>query len=89
MSTKRKITVSPIGGQPAAIVQLRELILEKGIPLTELAEASGVKYTSLWKFSKGRQKSYNLLEAERVYYFLTGRTFMPTTKPHTKLTTKH
>lgn len=81
MSTKRKITVSPIGGQPAAIVQLRELILEKGIPLTELAKTAKVKYVPLWKFSTGRQKSYNLLEAERVYYTLTGRTFLPAIKP--------
>jgi predicted transcriptional regulator len=84
MATKRKVSIPPIGGQPAAIVQLRELILEKGIPLTELAKTAKVKYTSLWKFSTGRQKSYNLLEAERVYYFLTGRTFLPAVKPTIK-----
>jgi hypothetical protein len=84
MATKRKTTIPPIGGQPAAIVQLRELIIAKGIPISELAEASGVRYTPLWKFSKGRQKSYNLLEAELVYYALTGRTFLPAIKPITK-----
>ena len=84
MATKRKTIIPPIGGQPAAIVQLRELIVAKGIPITELAETAGVRYTSLWKWVKGRQRSYNLLEAERVYYFLTGRTFLPTIKP-----TKH
>ncbi len=81
MATKRKTTIPPIGGQPAAIVQLRELIIAKGIPITELAETAGVRYTSLWKWVKGRQKSYNLLEAERVFYALTGRTFLPAIKP--------
>lgn len=85
MATKRKITVPPIGGQPAAIVQLRELILGKGIPLTELAKTAKVKYVPLWKFSTGRQKSYNLLEAERVFYVLSGKTFMPVIKPITKI----
>jgi hypothetical protein len=84
MSTKRKVSIPPIGGQPAAIVQLRELILEKGIPLTELAKTAKVSYVPLWKFSTGRQKSYNLLEAERVFYTLVGKTFMPVVKPITK-----
>lgn len=81
MPTKRKTT---IGGQPAAITQLRELIIAKGIPITELAEVSGVRYVPLWKFAKGRQRSYNLLEAELVFYALTGRTFLSAIKP-----TKH
>jgi hypothetical protein len=84
MPIKRKTTIPPIGGQPAAIVQLRELIVAKGIPITELAETAGVRYTPLWKFSKGRQRSYNLLEAELVFYALTGRTFLAAIKP-----TKH
>jgi len=84
MSTKRKPTTPPIGGQPAAITQLRELILERNTPISELAEAAKVRYTPLWKWVKGRQRSYNLLDAERVYYTLTGRTFMPAVKPITK-----
>jgi predicted transcriptional regulator len=84
MSTKRKVSIPPIGGQPAAIVQLRELILEKGIPLTELAKTAMVSYVPLWKFSTGRQKSYNLLDAERVFYTITGRTFLPAVKPTIK-----
>ena len=78
---KRKFTIPPVGGQPAAILQLRELIAEKGMPLSELARAAKVSYESLWKFSTGRQKSYNLLDAERVYFTLTGKTFMPLVKP--------
>jgi hypothetical protein len=81
MATKRKTT---IGGQPPAITQLYDLIVAKGIPITELAEAAGVRYTPLWKFAKGRQRSYNLLEAELVFYALTGKTFMPAIKPITK-----
>lgn len=70
-----------IGGQTPAIIQLRKLILEDWRPLTKLARTAGVSYESLWKFKTGRQQSYNLLDAERVYHSLTGKNFIEGGKP--------
>lgn len=74
-------TADDSGGLPhdyaPAISQIKELIEASGMPLTEIAEKAGVRYEPLWKFSTGRQKSYNLLEGELVYYFFTKKTFLP------------
>lgn len=60
-----------------AIERLRDLIREKNPNLSKLAETAGVSYVPLYKWVTGRQNSYNMLDGERVYYTLTGRTFLP------------
>jgi predicted transcriptional regulator len=64
-------------GHETAIDRLKRIIDDKEPNLTELAEKARVRYVPLYKFATGRQKSYNLLEGERVYYALTGKTFLP------------
>ena len=59
-----------------AIDELRRLIRESGLTLTKISHASGVSYTSLWKFTTGKQDSFGLLDGEKVYYALTGKTFL-------------
>lgn len=61
---------------PSAADELKRLITESGRPLLPLAKTSGVSYESLWKWMTGRQKSFGLLDGEKVYYELTGRTFL-------------
>jgi predicted transcriptional regulator len=60
-----------------AIERLRELIREKSPNLLELSRAAEVSYTPLYKWVTGRQHTYNMLDGERVYYTLTGKTFLP------------
>lgn len=52
------------------------LIKERDCNLTQLAMQAGVSYDPLYNWVKGRTKSYNLLDGERVYHALTGRTFI-------------
>lgn len=61
---------------PTAADELKRLIIESERPLLPLSKVCGVSYESLWKWVTGRQKSFSLLEGERVYYELTGRTFL-------------
>ncbi len=61
--------------KPAA-EELRRLLLAADEPLKDIAERAGVPYTPLWKWVTGRQKSYNLIQAELVYHSLTGKTFL-------------
>lgn len=52
------------------------LIRDQDCNLSQLAEKAGVKYMPLYNWVKGRSKSYNLLDGERVYYALTGEKFI-------------
>lgn len=61
--------------QPTASCEIRRLLNANTTPLTDIARKAGVAYTPLWKWVTGRQKTYNLLDGELVYYALTGRTF--------------
>jgi len=65
----------PADYSPAAF-ELKKLIQESAQPLTEIARAADVRYEPLWKWVTGRQKAYGLLDAERVYFVITGRTFL-------------
>ena len=49
----------------------------KSTDLLDIARAAGVSYTSLWKWTSGRQRTLNLLDAERVFYLLTGKKLIP------------
>lgn len=60
--------------------EIRRLLTETKTPLTDIARQAGVAYTPLWKWVTGRQKTYNLLDGERVYFALTGRTFLPNSR---------
>jgi predicted transcriptional regulator len=62
--------------EPAA-VRIRRIIAEKGVCLTELARIAEVRYPTLYRWVTGRQETYDVIEAERVYYALTGKTFLP------------
>ncbi len=52
------------------------LIKERDCNLTQLAAEAGVSYQSLYNWVTGRTKSFNLLDGERVYHALTGKTFI-------------
>ena len=62
--------------QRTAADELRRLLKEDLRPLKEIARDAGVPYVPLWKWVNKRQASYNLLQGERVFFFLTGRTFL-------------
>lgn len=76
---------------PTAADELLRLVRERTdpktpdhLPLKHLATVAGVSYVSLWKWVRGRQSSFGLLDGERVYHTLTGKTFLPTGKPFTR-----
>lgn len=58
-----------------AIDHLRIAIRQSEHPLTEIAKRSGVSYQPLWKWYTKRQPGIGLRDGEKVYYFLTGKTF--------------
>lgn len=62
--------------KPDAATELKRLIRRDGRSLSSIAESAGVAYNPLWRWVTGRQPTYNLLCAERVFFCLTGRTFM-------------
>lgn len=59
-----------------ALTEIRKLLKNSPLPLTEISRQSGVSYTALWKFHNGKQESIQLIDGEKVYYFLTGGTFL-------------
>lgn len=69
-----------------AIDELRKLIDASELPLTEIANRSGVSYTSLWKWYTNKQDGIGLSQGERVYTLLTGKTFLEIPKPRTDKT---
>jgi len=60
----------------SAIDELRRLIDDSPLHLTEIANRAGVSYTSLWKWHTGKQAGIGLSQGERVYTLLTGKTFL-------------
>ena len=61
---------------PTTADTLRNLVRDSGKSLTTIARLSGVNYFPLWKWASGRQGGYDLDSAERVFFALTGRTFL-------------
>jgi hypothetical protein len=63
-----------------AMDQLKEIIQDSKMPLKKISTTAGVPYLPLWKWMTERQKKYNMLDGERIYHSLTGRTFIPIPK---------
>lgn len=61
---------------PTAASEVRRLVAASPLPLTAIARQSGVRYQPLWKFITNRKKEYHVEDAERVYKFFTGETFI-------------
>lgn len=64
-----------------AASELKRLIHESGLSISEIARQAGVRYQPLQRFVKDINPRYNLVAAEAVYHTLTGRTFIPAAKP--------
>ncbi|HUT75886.1 MAG TPA: hypothetical protein VM221_13755 [Armatimonadota bacterium] len=55
-----------------ATTRLRQLINDSGKSLSAIARDAGVSYDALWRWMKGKQPTYTLADAEKVYRALTG-----------------
>ena len=69
-------TDTSTGELATAFDTILALIKQRDCNLTQLAAQAGVSYQSLYNWVNGRTKSYNLLDGERVYFALTGKTFI-------------
>lgn len=61
--------------KPAILPQIRRLVEESGLSYTEVASLAKVEYQNLRRFMLGVTEKFNIIEAELVFYALTGRTF--------------
>lgn len=69
-------TDTSVGEYSSAFETLLTMLREPDCNLSEVAAKANVSYQSLTNWVSGRTKSFNLLDGERVYHALTGKTFL-------------
>jgi hypothetical protein len=66
---------------PPVDLEIKRLVANSPLSLSEIALKAGVPYKPLWRFISGASSSLNAVSAELVYYFFCGRSFSEPGKP--------